>query len=223
MKKLFGAILIVFMTISIVKSQESNISIQFLGNCGFFFTDGDFSFYLDFPYKPGAHGYMEYNEDIIDTIQPSICIFTHGHSDHFKKSFFKKTKSVLYGPGPVRALVSGKRTITFKELNDTITDFSIQYFKTPHGFSFKHYSYLIEWHRQRIYISGDTHDKDHFLKLKDLDVAIVNSWLLMDISENKQKIDTKKIILCHQRKGDKITGTRDKFVVLEQYESLIIK
>ena len=120
-------------------------------------------------------------------------------------------------------MVSAKRTISIEELNDTVPEFSIQYFKTPHSFSLKHYSYLIIWHGKRIYVSGDTHDKEHLLALKNLDVAIVNPWLLIDISDNKQKIDTRKIILCHHRKRDKITGTSDKFVVLEQNESLIIE
>jgi len=223
MRKLIILFIFAFFVSIMTKSQENVISIKFIGNCGFYLSNGDFSFYLDFPYRPGAYGYMDYDERIIDTVQPSVCIFTHGHADHFKKRFFRKTKSRLFGPWPVRALVAAKRTISLNELNDTVPGFSIKYFKTPHGLSLRHYSYFIVWHGKRIYISGDTHDKEHLLALKNLDVAIVNPWLLIDISDSKQRIDTKKIILCHHRLNDKITGTSDKFIVPRQNEELIIE
>lgn len=41
--------------------QSNEIKIRFIGNCGFYMTDGEFNFYIDFPYKSGAYNYMEYD------------------------------------------------------------------------------------------------------------------------------------------------------------------
>jgi len=201
-----------------MKSQENNISIMFIGNCGFYFTDGEFSFVIDFPYRSGAYGYMKYDKSILDSLNPDICLFTHGHADHFRKRLFKKLDTQLFAPGPLKMRLSPKRKISFKELNNLHPDFKVTFFKTPHGFSLKHYSYLIEWKGKRIYVSGDTHDKEHLLKLKGLDVALVNPWLLIDIYEHNQIIDTKKVILCHHTRQDKITATGKKLMILEQNE-----
>ena len=82
---------------------------------------------------------------------------------------------------------------------------------------------MIEWKGKRIYLSGDTHDKDHLLSLKNLDIAIVNPWLLIDIYEHNQKIDAQKIILCHHTRNDKITATGKKLIILEQMEKYVLE
>jgi len=206
-----------------LKSQENNISIQFIGNCGFYLSDSSFSFLVDFPYRSGVYGYMKYDKSVIDSVKPDFCIYTHGHADHFRKKLFKKLNTRLFAPRPVRLRISKKSKISLDELNSLYPDFSVSFFKTPHGFSFKHYSYLIEWNGKRIYISGDTHDKEHLLSLKNLDIAFVNPWLLIDIYEHNQKIDTKKIILCHHTRQDKITATGKKLIILEQNEKYILE
>ena len=74
MQRIFTLIIIIFMISSIAKPQD-NISIKFIGNCGFYLTDGDFSFYLDFPYRSGAYDYMDYDEKIIDNC-PNYSFFS---------------------------------------------------------------------------------------------------------------------------------------------------
>lgn len=64
-------------------SQSNEIKIKFLGNCGLHLTDGNLN-YMDFPYKSGAYGYMEYDKAQLDSIKEnSIFIFTHKHADHY--------------------------------------------------------------------------------------------------------------------------------------------
>lgn len=59
-------------------SQTNDIQIQFIGNCGFHMTDGKTNFYIDFPYKSGAYGYMEFKDSELDSIKEnSVFIFTH--------------------------------------------------------------------------------------------------------------------------------------------------
>lgn len=50
-------------------SQTKDIQIEFIGNCGLHMTDGITNFYIDFPYKSGAHGYMEFDESELDSIK----------------------------------------------------------------------------------------------------------------------------------------------------------
>ena len=57
--------------------QSNEIKIKFLGNCGLYMTDGKSNFYIDFPYKSGAHNYMDYDKSEIDNIKDNpIFIFT---------------------------------------------------------------------------------------------------------------------------------------------------
>ena len=74
-------------------SQTNEIKIKFIGNCGLYMTDGVTNFYIDFPYKSGAHNYMEYDQSELDSVKDnSIFIFTHRHSDHYSKKHLKKAE-----------------------------------------------------------------------------------------------------------------------------------
>ena len=197
--------------------QNEKIEITFLGNCGLFLTDGNLNIYVDFPYKSGAFGYMTYNPELLDSIHAnSIFLFTHGHADHFNRKLFKKTNQKLYGPWPVKFLLSNKRKYKFEELNDSLPNFSITEFKTKHGYSFKHLSYLIEWNKKRIYISGDTHLSDTLCSIENLDVVFAPAWLLNDAYDRQLKIDSKEIILYHHRSVESINNKSDKVIVPQQ-------
>ena len=100
------AIFFVFVYNSIAIAQTNEISIEFIGNCGLRLTDGTTNIYTDFPYKSGAHNYMEYDSDELDSIAPnSVFIFTHKHSDHFSrklvKNVIKEKGGVRYGVGNI--------------------------------------------------------------------------------------------------------------------------
>ncbi len=190
-------ILISISGIGLCRSAE--ITIRFIGNCGLYITDGKSGIYVDFPYKSGAHDYMEYDQSEIANIKDSaILIYTHHHSDHYSRKLAKGISGRIFGPGNVGEL---------KELNHTLEDFSIQSFKTRHQFSFRHYSYLISWHNKKIYISGDTENAEAIGRMKDLDWAFVPAWLLNDAGEKKIKIDAKMIGLYHIGPGDHITNS----------------
>jgi len=138
-------------------------------------TDGKSNFYIDFPYKSGAHNYMEYDKSEIDSIKDNaIFIFTHRHADHYSNKLLKKLTGQKFDPWNIEEL---------EKLGESIPDFDIQAFKTQHkvfGVSFKHYSYLITWHGKKIYISGDTENSDTFALQKDIEWAFVPAWLFTD-------------------------------------------
>jgi len=159
-------------------SQSNEIRIKFIGNCGLYMTDGKANFYIDFPYKSGAHNYMEYDKSEIDSIKENaIFIFTHRHSDHYSKKILRKLSGQKFGPWSINKL---------EKLGEIVPNFDIKAFETPHkvfGVSFKHYSYLITWHGKKIYISGDTETADTFALQRDIDWAFAPVWLYMDVKE----------------------------------------
>ncbi len=217
--KCFGPILIaIFLLVANSTSgQNEPIKIKLPGNCGIFMTDGNLNIYVDFPYKSGAHGYMTYNPHLLDSLPANaVFLYTHGHSDHYSRKLFKKTNQKLYGPWPVRFLMPGKRKYKLDELNSIFPDFSITTYKTKHGYSFIHYSYMIEWNKKRIFISGDTHLSDTLVSVKNLDLVFAAPWVMYDANDRGLKIDAKKIIVYHLRDTDKLTSGSDKVIISKQ-------
>jgi len=205
-------------------AQNGKIEITFLENCGFFMTDGNLNIYVDFPYKSGAYGYMTYQPGLLDSIHAnSVFLYTHGHADHYSKRAFKKTNLKLYGPWPVTCLVANKRKYKLRELNDSLPGFSITEFKTKHGFSYKHLSYLVEWNKKRIFISGDTHEADTLASVKNLDLVFAAPWVMYDAMNKNFKIDTKKIILYHLRSTENIPVESDKIIILQQNQKFVLE
>ena len=184
-------------------SQSNEIKIKFIGNCGFYMTDGETNFYIDFPYKSGAHNYMEYDKSEIDSIKDNaIFIFTHRHADHYSKKILKKLTGLKFDPWNIDEL---------EKLGESIPDFDIKTFKTSHkvyGISFKHYSYLITWHGKKIYISGDTENSDTFALQKDIDWTFAPVWLLMDANQKGLNLVeiSKMYAIYHIGQNDNITN-----------------
>lgn len=179
--------------LNVTYSQSGEIKIKFIGNCGLHLTDGSFNIYMDFPYKSGAHRYMQYDSVELDSIKNnSIFIFTHRHTDHYSARLVKRIKKdyngKVYGNWNIKKL---------QEINATITEFSIQAIQTSHSFTIKHYSYLMIWHNKKFYFSGDTGNSDELSKLKQIDWAFMNPWLLMNAKSEKITIDAKMFGVYH--------------------------
>lgn len=212
--------LIISFVLNVSFGQNEKIEIKYLGNCSLFMTDGNLNIYVDFPYKSGAYGYMTYEPELLDSIQSnSIFLFTHGHADHFNRKLFKRTGQKLYGPWPVKFLLSGKRKYKLDEMNDSLPNFSITEFKTKHRLSLKHCSYLIEWNNKRIFISGDAEMADTIATIKNIDLVFAPYWLLHDAKDRNIKIDTEKIILYHHRSVGSINNQSDIVIVPEQNQT----
>ncbi len=180
-------------------TQTNEIKIKFIGNCGLYLTDGNSNLYIDFPYKSGAHNYMEYDKSEIDHIKEnSIFIFTHRHSDHYSKKLLKKLNGKKYGSWNISDL---------KELRNSIPNFSIQCFKTSHNFSLSHYSYFITWHDKNIFISGDTENVETLAAQKDIDWAFIPAWIAVDAKKKDINFRTisKMFAIYHIGPNDKIT------------------
>lgn len=177
-------------------SQSKEIQIEFIGNCGFHMTDGITDFYIDFPYKSGAYGYMEFDEEEMDKIKEnSIFIFTHKHADHYSR---KNLKKVMKDKGGKKFGVANISKL--EKLGETIENFEIKAFKTKHtffGIPFRHYSYLITWHGKRIFISGDTTNPETIAEMENIELAFVPYWILKNAKDQGIKIDAKMFAIYH--------------------------
>ena len=199
MKRTFREIILTFSLCLIATfgfTQSKEIQIEFLGNCGLYLTDGTTNIYTDFPYKSGAHGYMEFDESELDSVKDnSIFIFTHKHSDHYSKNNLKR---VIKEKGGKKYGVSNISEL--EQLSTTLNDFDIKAFKTKHkvfGINFRHYSYLITWHGKRIYLSGDTTNPETIGQVKNIDLAFIPYWLYENAKEQNVEIDADEIGIYH--------------------------
>jgi hypothetical protein len=176
--------------------QTNEIKITFIGNAGFHMTDGNTDIYFDFPYKSGAYGYMTYDETELNKIKDnSIFIFTHKHADHYSKNIVKKLKGKIY---------SGSNRKKISRLEKDISDFKIKSFRTKHRFSFNHYSYIIDWHGKKFFISGDTEHPETIGLIKGIDYAFIPTWILFYAKEKNITIDAKTKVLYHLYPNQKV-------------------
>ncbi|NUY80567.1 MBL fold metallo-hydrolase [Flavobacterium sp. MAH-1] len=216
MRSIYSIATLVFACFSLSGfAQTGEIKIKFIGNCGLYLTDDKTNFYIDFPYKSGAHDYMEYDKAEIDSIKPDgIFIFTHRHSDHYSEKILKKLSGQKFDPFNVEEL---------EKLGQSIPDFDIKAFRTDHtvfGISFKHYSYLITWHGKKIYLSGDTTESETFAAQSGIDWTFAPAWLLMDAKEKGIKLAgiSQKFAIYHIGPKDKITVDKsdDRMIALDK-------
>ena len=208
----------IFWFSSFAFSQTNEIKIKFIGNCGLHLTDGISNLYIEFPYKSGAYGYMNYETSEIDNIKDnSSFLFTHRHDDHYSKKILKKLKSKHNGN------IFGNWNIkNLDKLNSSFDDFKIEAFKTKHKYSFKHYSYLITWHGKKIYLSGDTTNGETIANIKNIDWAFIPYWILFDTDKKNLKIDAKNIGIYHIYPDQKFNNSSpDKVKILDKQGEII--
>lgn len=182
-----------FISNSDLAAKNQEISIQFIGNCGLYMTDGDLHIYSDFPYQSGAYNYMEYDSTQLEKVhENSIFLFTHKHKDHYSgklmRRILKEKKGKKYGSWNISAL---------EKIGEDNPNFKIEAFKTKHRFTLRHYSYLITWHGKKIYLSGDTESAETIGKMKNLDWAFIPPWIVYDAKEKGIEIDSKMKAIYH--------------------------
>ena len=161
---------------------------------------------------------MEYEDSELNDIKDSsIFIFTHKHPDHYSK---KRMKHVLkekggskYGSWDIAELES---------LNGVISNFKIKAYKTRHFLSRKHYSYLIEWHGKRIFLSGDTEHPETISSINNIDWTFLPPWMIrIAFMENNLKVDSKMFAVYHIGLKDNINITGEKIIMLKKQGEII--
>lgn len=191
-------------------AAPSRLQAQFIGNMAFAITDGKTVLYSDFPYESGAFGYMSYDFAKVPKSPGGLCLFTHGHRDHFDAALLAKLDTKVIAPPKLAATLPPARVIPFAP-NMTYRDIAVEAFRTPHG-NEDHASYLVTWHGLRLYFTGDTESVDQLLAMKNLDYAFVSPWLIAKIAETKGRIDARTVVCYHHKTGDKVPAFQNRIV-----------
>ena len=208
-------LLTVFVLVSSLSAQTQKIELKFIGNASFQISDGKTTLLSDFPYTPGAYGYMKYNFKTVKPPGKVLCLVTHKHADHFNASLLAKTDWSLLAPKDALASIPATRRLAVQN-KVRFEDMTIYPITTPHS-GIGHYSYVVEWHGRRFYFTGDTEVTQHMLAQKNIDVLFITPWLLKQVRTEGAALPAKKIVVYHQASNEKIA---DKGVlVLKQGET----
>lgn len=199
--------------------SAGELTFQFIGNMAFRITDGKTSIYSDFPYESGAFGYMKYDPEFLKNDPDSISLITHIHKDHWEQNLFAKSNWKLIGPRAAQDSLDKSRVIPFSSKIEH-QGIQIEPIATPHA-NLEHYSYLVTWNGLRLYFTGDTDSTEQLLSMKNLDVAFVSPWLIAEVAKNKQKIDTRKLVVYHHTADEKIADLQDRLTP-KQNESFVV-
>jgi len=180
----------------------------------FAISDGKTTLFTDFPYEPGAFGYMRYDFAAVHQPAPgdSLCLITHGHRDHFDASLFAKTSAKIVAPPTLASTLPADRVLPFSA-KIVYRDLTIEPIRTPHG-DIEHFSYLVTWHGRRLYFTGDTDRYDDLVSRHGLDDAFVSPWLLAAIVRNGKSIDARRVIVYHHKPDEAIARLPSAFVVV---------
>ena len=198
--------------------QTNAISVRYIGNCGMQLSDGTKNVFVDFPYKPGAYGYMIYGASQLDSVpEGSTFIFTHRHADHYSKKRVKPLNGKVYGPWKAPK----PKAIGTEIMNDPAHSLSVVAYKTKHRFAMHHASYLITWHGKKLFISGDTEHAELVSTIEHMDYAFVPAWLLSDAHEKEFKINADRFALYHLYPDQKVNVENPKIQLLRQENEVI--
>src|SRR5215472_1135176 len=133
--------LLLLLTPELLAVQPARLTATFIGNMAFAITDGKSTIYTDYPYDPGAFGYMTYDFAKVPKASPALCLITHGHRDHFDPTLFARMDAKVIAPPELEATLPKDRVIPLAPRMEW-NDVAIEAFPTPHG-TIDHRSYLV--------------------------------------------------------------------------------
>ncbi len=211
------------------------IDLKYLGNCAYRIRLDSVEIFTDFPYQPGAYGYMTFDIDSAGLDKPNqYLLFTHKHKDHYWGKMVRKSGLKKFTP----FLPNGKKKKLLRELAGK-HGIVIKSFKTRHRYSFKHRSLAIEWKGKKIFIFGDTEREfPGYLNSDTLDLVFACGWQVPQLQAQNHDYRFRNVVVYHLRQQesgnrelivpflDKHLGfmsVKPRYVILKQYESTTIK
>lgn len=205
--------------VGIVSGQVGSIKVKYIGNCGLHLSDGKTNLYVDFPYKSGAYNYLTFKKEELDSIPAnSVFLFTHKHADHHSRNNLRKVKKTPRA----NVIVNGNKK-KVEMLNSSLDEFQLEAFRTKHRFTFKHYSYLLTWHGNRLYFSGDTESADTLAKMKNMDYAFAPYWVMLDAKERQLEVDARKVGIYHLYPNQTLKIARPEKIFLFDQQGMTLE
>jgi L-ascorbate metabolism protein UlaG (beta-lactamase superfamily) len=188
----------------------AQLEFHFIGNMAFHITDGRTTLLTDFPYQSGYSGYMTWRMADVPPIVEGLSLITHRHADHFDAGQFTPLALRILGPEEVTRTLPADRVVPLAP-KVAYRDIVVEPIRTPHA-GLEHYSYVVAWHGLRLYFTGDTEDTSALLAAQDLDVAFVSPWLMADMAEHGQRIDTRLLVSYHHQAGENVPAFQNRRV-----------
>lgn len=201
------------------RDADTILTARFIGNEAFAISDGDQTLVSDFPYRSGAHGYMDYDPAALEIEGDVLALITHRHTDHFDPGLFGASGWKIIGPREVTGAFPADRVVPFSKAMRYGNIF-VHPLATPHSTT-EHFSYLVTWHGLQLYFLGDTEESDEILALGGVDVVFITPWVLRGLLRKGADIPAEKIIIYHQRVGERLPKCR-KCRALAQGESFTL-
>lgn len=202
------------------------LEARFLGNMAYAISDGTTTLFTDFPYQSGYSVYMEYDPAEIRSRTPAaVALITHRHGDHWDGPLFNRTNWRVVAPADALTGVAASRIAAALPVNPVgstvaVNGITIDAIPTPHA-GIGHYSYIVAWHGQRLFFSGDTEDPAALLAARNLDAAFVSPWLFQSVRKSGRTIDARRIVIYHQTAAEtSVAGCTERCTVPKQGDTL---
>lgn len=217
---------IVLLTLAAGSARAGELTITFIGNEGMHITDGAQTLLVDFPYKSGAFGYMEYEMVDVPESPDALHLITHFHADHWVKGLFEELAAeselhIIAPPGILASLDHSGEIDIISGAERWYKQIHVLAVTTAHRLSPEHFSYLVTWHGLRLYFVGDTENPSEILRRKDIDVMFVTPWLVRTMARQGLSLAAKQLILYHHKTGEKVPEFGN-LLRLDQGESFVV-
>lgn len=219
---MWPALVLMALAVAVSPAEADELRFTFIGNEAFHITDGETTLLSDFPYRPGAFGYMHYDRDSVPQILHGLSLITHSHADHWYRDLFEDMDLSIIGPPGITKRLVPEKVIPF-HLDEPMRfrEIEIQATETPHNLAMEHYSYRVTWHGVRIYFPGDTENPSEILRQHDIDVMFITPWLVRTLKRQDLHVDAAVLVVYHQRDGEEVPAYQDR-KVMEQGETFAI-
>jgi len=217
--KAFSAGILLFAA-ALAPASGASLSARFIGNEAFEIRDGRTTLLTDFPYRSGSFGYMTYPPSELAARPGSLCLFTHGHADHFAPERLARIGCTIFGPpdllakAPKAKVLAGSPPLRFE-------DVTIRPVPTGHG-RVGHFSYLVEWKGLQLYFTGDTESTRELASQGPLDALFVSPWLVEAAQKAHVLPQAARVILYHRKAGEAAPASCPKCLVPKQGEIIEI-
>jgi hypothetical protein len=183
----------------------------FIGNMAVHVTDGERAIVTDFPYEPGAFGYMDWTRSLVPEGPRPLCLITHSHDDHFAWKRAGEFCGSLLGPKDVVQRAGSSVAAVPLEPETRWNGIVIRPVATRHA-GLEHYSYVVDWGGTRLYFSGDTDDANPLVKERGLAAAFVSPWMLRFLKESEAGIDARTVVVYHHQANEDVPEALGRIV-----------
>lgn len=187
--------LLTLLVLSGASGTDEAPHLRYIGNAAFEITDGRHVILIDFPYRSGAYGYMEFDRSELHERAASLCLFTHAHADHFDPRALAAVGCTVAGPEEVREKAGEAPVLD----GNRFAGATIRCIDSEHG-DVDHCSWQLSWHGREMLLAGDVETLAPVVEgLDRLDLIVAPYWLSGEIPGIRERFPGARVILAHRQ------------------------